>query len=332
MQQTLAPPAALAPPRKLATRQGRLILALVCAVAFLDFVDATIVNVALPSIRRDLGVSVSTLVWIPSGYLLTYGGFMLLGGRAADLLGRRRILVAGTIVFGLGSLSGGLAGSVGVLVGARLVQGMGAAMMLPAALSVLTTTFTDGPDRNVALGAWGAVAGLASAVGALAGGALVDGPGWRWVLWVNLPVCVLVLGATFRLIAGDRRRARRAEFDARGAVLATSGMLLLTYALVKAPDVGWGATRTLAELGGALVLLAAFVVNERLARHPLSPCRSSACPAWPRRTSRSSSAWPASSPCSSSSRSTCRTCSGGRPCGPAWPTCPSAPGSSSPRA
>src|SRR4051794_1631419 len=271
MQQTLAPPLAAARPRVLATRRGQLTLALLCAVAFLDFIDATIVNVALPSIRRDLGVSLSTLVWIPSGYLLTYGGFMLLGGRAADLLGRRRILVTGTVVFALASLTGGLAGSTGLLIAARLVQGVGAAMMLPAALSVLTTTFTDGPDRNVALGAWGAVAGLASAVGALAGGALVDGPGWRWVLWVNLPVCVLVLGATFRLIAGDRRRARRAEFDARGAVLATSGMLLLTYALVKAPDVGWGAARTLAELGGALVLLAAFVVNERVGRHPLLP-------------------------------------------------------------
>jgi EmrB/QacA subfamily drug resistance transporter len=271
MQQTLAPPLAAARPRVLATRRGKLVLALLCAVAFLDFIDATIVNVALPSIRRDLGVSLSTLVWVPSGYLLTYGGFMLLGGRAADLLGRRRILVTGTVVFALASLSGGLAGSEGVLIAARLAQGVGAAMMLPAALSLLTTTFSEGPDRNTALGAWGAVAGLASAIGALAGGALAEGPGWRWVLWVNLPVCALVLAATFRLVAGDRRRARRAEFDARGAVLATAGMLLLTYALVKAPDVGWGAARTLAELGGALALLAAFVVNERLARHPLLP-------------------------------------------------------------
>src|SRR5690349_2638819 len=136
MQQTLSPPLAAPPPaRLLATRHGKLMLALLCAVAFLDFIDATIVNVALPSIRRDLGVSVSTLVWIPSGYLLTYGGFMLLGGRAADLLGRRRILVTGTVVFGLGSLTGGLAGSAGLLIAARLVQGVGAAMMLPAALS-----------------------------------------------------------------------------------------------------------------------------------------------------------------------------------------------------
>src|SRR3954469_1192704 len=199
MQQTLAPPLAVPRPRVLATRRGKLTLALLCAVAFLDFIDATIVNVALPSIRRDLGVSLSTLVWIPSGYLLTYGGFMLLGGRAADLLGRRRILVTGTIVFALASLTGGLAGSTGLLIAARLVQGMGAAMMLPAALSLLTTTFTEGPDRNVALGAWGAVAGLASAVGALAGGALAEGPGWRWVLWVNLPVGVPLLGGRVRL-------------------------------------------------------------------------------------------------------------------------------------
>ena len=142
-------------PSFLATRRGKLTLALLCAVAFLDFVDASIVNVALPSIRHDLHFSVQGLQWVLSGYLLTYGGFMLLGGRAADLLGRRRILVAGTALFGVSSLVGGLAGSAGVLVGARLAQGVGAAMMLPAALSILTTTFSEGTDRNTALGVWG---------------------------------------------------------------------------------------------------------------------------------------------------------------------------------
>src|SRR3954447_9587121 len=160
----------------LSTGKGKLTLALLCMVAFLDFVDASIVNVALPSIRDDLHFSVQSLQWVLSGYLLTYGGVMLLGGRAADLFGRRRILVAGTTLFALSSLTGGLAQSETMLVGARLAQGIGAAMMLPAALSLLTTTFT-GADRRTALGVWGGVAGLASAFGVLLGGVLSEGPG-----------------------------------------------------------------------------------------------------------------------------------------------------------
>jgi EmrB/QacA subfamily drug resistance transporter len=256
----------------LATRRGKLTLALLSMVAFLDFIDASIVNIALPSIRRDLNFSVQSLVWIPSGYLLTYGGFMLLGGRAADLLGRRRVLVAGTTVFALSSMAGGLAQSAGVLVAARLAMGVGAAMMLPAALSILTTTFKEGPDRNKALGVWGGVAGLASAAGVFLGGVLSEGPGWRWIFFVNLPVSLLVVGATFRLISGERPPARRnASFDLPGAVLSTGGMLLLVYALVKAPDVGWGATRTLVELAGAVALLFAFVINEQRSKNPLAP-------------------------------------------------------------
>ena len=263
--------AAATQPSFLATRQGKLTLALLCTVAFLDFVDASIVNVALPSIRRHLHFSVQSLQWVLSGYLLTYGGFMLLGGRAADLLGRRRILVAGTSLFALASLTGGLAGSEGMLIGARLAQGLGAAMMLPSALSTLTTTFNQGTDRHKALGAWGAMAGLASAFGVFLGGVLSEGPGWRWVLFVNLPVCALVLVGAFRLIGGERRRAPLANFDTPGAVLATSGMLLLVYALVRAPDVGWGRARTIGELAGALALLVAFVINERRHRNPLAP-------------------------------------------------------------
>jgi EmrB/QacA subfamily drug resistance transporter len=255
----------------LATRRGKLTLALLAAVAFLDFVDASIVNVALPSIRRDLGFSEQALQWVPSAYLLTYGGFMLLGGRAADLLGRRRVLVAGTVLIGLSSLIGGFAETSGVLIGARLAQGLGAAMMLPAALSILTTTYKEGPERNTALGVWGAVGGLASAAGVLLGGLLTDGPGWRWVMFVNPVAAVLVLGGIFWLIAGDRRRAELRNFDALGAVLATGGMLLLVYTLVKAPDVGWDTVRTIGGLGGALSLLAAFVINERRARNPLAP-------------------------------------------------------------
>jgi MFS family permease len=241
-------------PSFLATRRGKLTLALLCAVAFIDFVDASIVNVALPSIRHSLHFSVQGLQWVPSGYLLTYGGFMLLGGRAADLLGRRRVLVAGTALIGVSSLIGGFAGSAGVLVGARLAQGIGAAMMLPAALSILTTSFREGKDRHTALGVWGGVGGLASAAGVLFGGLLTQGPGWRWVMFVNPIAAVLVLGAIFRLIPGDRLRAQLQNFDARGAVLVTGGMLLLVFALVKAPTVGWGDARTIGELAAALAL------------------------------------------------------------------------------
>jgi EmrB/QacA subfamily drug resistance transporter len=258
-------------PSFLATRRGKLTLALLAAVAFLDFVDASIVNVALPSIRDDLNFSEQGLQWVPSAYLLTYGGFMLLGGRAADLLGRRRVLVTGTVVIGVSSLIGGFAGSSGVLIGARLAQGLGAAMMLPAALSILTTTFKEGSDRTTALAVWGAVGGLASAAGVLLGGLLTEGLGWRWVMFVNPLAALLVLGGIFALISGERRSARLVDFDLRGSILATSGMLLLVFALVKAPDQGWGAAGTIAELAGALVLLAAFVINERRISNPLLP-------------------------------------------------------------
>ena len=255
----------------LATRRGKLTLALLCAVAFLDFVDASIVNIALPSIRRALRFSVDGLQWVPSGYLLTYGGFMLLGGRAADLLGRRRVLIAGVATIGVSSLIGGFAESSGVLVGARLAQGLGAAMTLPAALSILTTSFREGQERNTALGVWGGIAGLASALGVLLGGLLTEGLGWRWVMFVNPIAVVLVLGGILRLLLGERRRARLENFDVLGALLATGGMLLLVYALVKAPTVGWRAGRTIGELAGALVLLGAFVANELRHRNPLAP-------------------------------------------------------------
>jgi EmrB/QacA subfamily drug resistance transporter len=258
-------------PSFLATRAGKLTLALLCAIAFLDFVDASIVNVALPSIRRALHFSVQDLQWVPSGYLLSYGGFMLLGGRAADLLGRRRVLVAGTILIGLSSLIGGLAQASGLMIAARLAQGTGAAMMLPAALSILTTTFKEGKDRHTALGVWGGVGGLASAAGVLLGGLLTDGPGWRWVFFVNPVAAVLVLAAIFRMIAPDGPRARLQNFDLPGAILATGGMLVLVYSLVEAPIVGWGSARTIGGLAAAVILLIAFVANERHQRNPLAP-------------------------------------------------------------
>jgi EmrB/QacA subfamily drug resistance transporter len=255
----------------LATRRGKATLALLCAIAFLDFVDASIVNIALPDIREDLHFSVQDLQWVLSGYLLTYGGFMLLGGRAGDLLGRRRVLVTGTALFAVSSLVGGFAGQAGVLVGARLAQGLGAALMLPAALSLLTTSFREGADRHKALGVWGGVAGLASALGVFLGGVLTEGPGWRWVLFVNPPIAVFLLAAIFWLIPGEQRRAPLANFDVLGTVLVTGGMLLLVYALVKAPDQGWGSGRTIGELVGAGVLLVGFVANEQRAGNPLVP-------------------------------------------------------------
>src|SRR6266545_1562603 len=227
--------------------------------------DASILNIALPSIKRDLGFSQQSLQWVVNGYILTYGGFLLLGGRVADLLGRRRILVAGL------SLVGGLADSGSLLVGARFAQGLGAAMLSPAALSSLTSTFRSTRDRNTALGVWAAVSGIGGAAGVLFGGLLTEGPGWRWVLFVNVPFSLVALAGAFALLKKERMRARLASFDALGALLVTGGMLLLVYALVKAPDVGWGATRTIAELAAAGLALVAFVANELRVANPLLP-------------------------------------------------------------
>jgi EmrB/QacA subfamily drug resistance transporter len=256
-------------PSLLRTRVGLLTLLLLCGVQFLDVVDSSITNVAFPSIQQALHFSQQSLQWVASGYLLTYGGFLLLGGRLADLLGRRRVLVAGLVGFAACSLAAGLAQSEGMLIAARLLQGVGAAMMAPAALSILTTTFREGADRNTALGVWGAISGLAAAAGVFLGGVLSEGPGWRWVFFVNIPLCLLALGASFALLSGERGRAQLAEFDTPGALLGTSGMLLLVYALIEAPDVGWGKPRTVATLSAAALILVAFVVNERRRRNPL---------------------------------------------------------------
>src|SRR5262247_2764150 len=234
--------------RSLSSRRGVAILILLCLVQFMDVLDASILNIALPSIKRDLGFTQESLQWIVNGYILTYGGFLLLGGRVADLLGRRRILVTGLVVFAGASLAGGLAHTEALLIGARFVQGMGAAMLSPAALSSLTTIFSKGRERNTALGAWAAVSGLGGAAGVLFGGVLTEGPGWRWVLWVNVPFAAIALVGALVLLKRERGSARLANFDALGAVLVTGGMLLLVFSLVKAPDVGWGAARTIGGL------------------------------------------------------------------------------------
>jgi EmrB/QacA subfamily drug resistance transporter len=249
-----------------------LTLVLLCAVQFLDIVDSAIVNVALPSIERSLHFSQQNLQWVASGYILTYGGFLLLGGRLADLLGRRRMLLAGLTVFGVASLTAGVANSSGLLVGARLVQGVGAALMAPAALSELTTSFREGKDRNTALGIWGAISGMAAAAGVFLGGVLASGPGWRWVFFVNPPICLLVAAGALLLLSNDSGVEKRGiAFDTQGAVLVTGGMLLLVYGLVRAPVVGWGSDETLGTLIGAAVMLLAFVLNELRSRNPLMP-------------------------------------------------------------
>jgi len=262
--------AATAPPSFLATRRGKLTLFLLGAAGFLDFVDASIVNVALPHIRDDLDFSVQHLQWVISGYLLTYGGFMLLGGRMADILGRRRVLVSGTLIFAVSSLVGGASQDAGVLVGARMAQGLGAALMVPAALSILTTSFV-GPERHKVLAVWGGIGGLGSAVGVLLGGLLTEGPGWRWVLYVNPPIAVLLLFGMYALLPNDGKRTRVRDLDLVGALLVTGGMLLLVFGLVQAPDQGWSSGKTILELGGAGVVLAVFVVAESRMRQPLIP-------------------------------------------------------------
>ncbi|RDI65144.1 MFS transporter [Nocardia pseudobrasiliensis] len=255
----------------MATPRGKLTLALLCTGAFVDFADISIVNVAVPSIQRELHLSVSTVQWLITGYLLTYGGLMLLGGRFADLLGRRRILMAGSVIIAVSAIVAGMANTGGLLIGARFAQGVGAALMLPAALSILTTSFPEGRDRNLAMGAWGGVAGLGAASGVILSGLLTEGPGWRWVFFINVPICVLVLVGALVLIPGDRGKRIGGGFDLLGTALATGGIMLLVYGLAEAPDQGWGSLRTIGELGGAVVLLIAFVVNERVVANPVMP-------------------------------------------------------------
>jgi EmrB/QacA subfamily drug resistance transporter len=246
-------------------RRKWLALALLSAVQFMVVLDIAIVNVALPSIQVDLGFSQENLQWVISAYALVFGGFLLLGGRAADLLGRRRIFIAGVIVFTVASLLAGLAWSEASLIAARALQGLGAAIISPAALSILSTTFAEGRERNIALGVWGAVGGFGAAAGVLLGGILTDALSWEWIFFVNVPVGAAALVLTPFLL-GESRDARVKSFDVLGAVLVTSGLSLLVYAITQAGDDGWLATTTIAFGTAALALLAGFVAWER--RHP----------------------------------------------------------------
>lgn len=246
-------------------------LILLCAAQFVVVLDASIVNVALPTIRESLDFTESNLPWVINAYVLTFGGFLLLGGRMADLLGRRRVFMAGLVLFALASLAGGLASNANQLIAARAVQGLGGAILSPAALSIVTTTFRDGAERNKALGAWGAVAGSGGAAGVLLGGVLTDGLGWEWVLWVNVPIGLIAAALAPTLIAESRREGESRHFDAAGATTITAGLSLLVYALVDANDAGWGSAQTIVLLAAAAALIGAFVVIERRSRAPLVP-------------------------------------------------------------
>jgi EmrB/QacA subfamily drug resistance transporter len=251
-------------------RAKNLALALLAMAQFVVVLDASIVNVALPSIGRDLDFAQGDLSWVVNSYTLFFGGFLLLGGRLADLLGRRRMFIWGMWLFALASLVGGLAQSDIWLIAARAVQGLGAALISPAALAIVTTTFAEGSERNKALGVWGAVAGSGGAAGVLLGGILTDGLGWEWVLFVNTPIGIAAALLAPRLL-GESRDQSRTSFDIAGAVSVTAGLALLVYTLIDANDAGWGSTQTLALGGVALVLLATFVAIELRARQPLVP-------------------------------------------------------------
>src|SRR4051812_27722368 len=246
-------------------RRRWLALALLCLVQFMVVLDIAIVNVALPSIQVDLGFSRTDLQWVISAYALVFGGFLLLGGRAADMLGRRRIFLIGIVVFTVASLLAGLAWSEASLIAARAFQGLGAAIITPAALSILSTTFAEGRERNIALGAWGAVGGFGAAAGVLLGGILTDALSWEWIFFVNVPVGItgLVLAP---VLLRESRDASVQRFDLPGAVLVTSGLSLLVYAITQAGQKGWLAAETLGVFGASLVLLAGFVAWEL--RHP----------------------------------------------------------------
>jgi len=248
-----------------------LALILLCSAQFVVVLDASIVNVALPTIGEALNFTEGNLPWVVNAYVLTFGGFLLLGGRLADLLGRRRIFMAGLVLFALASLAGGLATNSGQLIAARAVQGLGAAILSPAALSIVATTFKDGAERNKALGIWGAVAGSGGAAGVLLGGVLTDGLGWEWVLWVNVPIGIAAAAITPSLIAETRDENEVRHFDVLGATTITLGLSALVFALLDAESAGWGSAQTILILVASALLLAAFVAIERRSRAPLVP-------------------------------------------------------------
>jgi EmrB/QacA subfamily drug resistance transporter len=246
-----------------------LVLVLVCLAQFMVILDATIVNVALPSIQADLQFSAADLQWVINSYTLVFGGFLLLGGRAADLVGRRKLFIAGVIVFSAASLLNGLSTSAEMLVAARGLQGLGGALVSPAALSIITTTFAEGPERTKALGVWGAIAAGGGAFGLLLGGILTETLSWEWIFFVNVPVGIVAALLAWRFVPESLAEQRPDSFDFAGAVSVTSGLIVLVYAIVQAEEYGWGSARTLGLAALAVALLAAFVLIERRSSAPL---------------------------------------------------------------
>jgi EmrB/QacA subfamily drug resistance transporter len=248
-------------------------LALLCTAFFMVILDSAIVVVALPSIDQDLGFGTGDLQWVLSAYLLSFGGLLLLGGRAADLLGRRRLFMAGTALFALASLACGLAGSDVVLIAARVVQGVAAAIMTPTALSILTTTFEEGAERNKALGVWASIGAVGGTAAWLVGGPITDGLGWEWIFFINVPVAVGVVALSPVLLRESRDREGRRRFDVAGAVTITAALVALVYAVVEAPDVGWADGQTIGLLAVAIALIALFAAIEARSAAPLAPLR-----------------------------------------------------------
>jgi EmrB/QacA subfamily drug resistance transporter len=241
----------------------------VCLGQFMVVLDATIVNVALPSIQGDLGISDDSLQWIVNAYTLLFGGFLLLGGRAADLIGRRTLFIAGVTVFSTASFLNALASSEAMLIGGRALQGLGGALLSPAALAVITTSFDEGAARTKALSVWAAIASGGSAAGLLLGGVLVEALSWEWIFFVNVPIGIAIVFAALRLVPNSRVQAARRHFDLAGAISVTAGLVVLVYAIVRAQDWGWGSAQTLGLGAVAFALLGAFVAIERRSPAPL---------------------------------------------------------------
>jgi EmrB/QacA subfamily drug resistance transporter len=246
-------------------------LALLCTAFFMVILDSAIVLVALPSINADLAFSPGDLQWVLSAYLLSFGGLLLLGGRASDLLGRRRMFIAGTGLFALASLGAGLAGTVTVLLAARVVQGVAAAIMTPSALSIVMTTFQEGAERNKALGIWGSTGAIGGTAAWLIGGPITDGLGWEWIFFINVPVAATVAVLSPMLLRDSRETVGRRRFDVAGAVTITGALVALVYAVVEAPEAGWGSSQSLGLLALAAVLTAVFAGIESRSAAPLAP-------------------------------------------------------------
>jgi EmrB/QacA subfamily drug resistance transporter len=246
-----------------------LVLVIVCLAQFMVVLDATVVNIALPSIQKGLSFSDADLQWVINAYTLVFGGFLLLGGRAADLLGRKRLFLAGVALFSLASLLNGLAQSSTMLIAGRALQGLGGALVSPAALSILMTSFPGNQERTKALGVWSAIVAGGAAAGLLLGGVLTDLLSWEWIFFVNVPVGILAVAAALRFVPESRDESAHRGFDLAGATTVTSGLVVLVYGIVKAQEYGWGSTRTLGMLAVAGALLAAFIAIERRSAAPL---------------------------------------------------------------